>query len=614
MSDLSRDWRESIGLPTYGQLTTAIRRWRSEKRSEPVAASLVRVAIIGNSTLAFLKEPVEYALSQCGLPSDIFVGEFDNYISEILTEDSPLYQFCPQVVVLVLDYHSIKERLPENGTWVGLSSVVQGECDRLRSLWDTIRSRCGATIVQTNFALPVERSLGHLSAKTPSSLTSLLRELNNSLSRQAPNDVSIVDVEQLSGAFGKRAWFDSPTWYTSRQSCGFAALPVLAQGIVQVVSGVRGKSKKCLVLDLDNTLWGGVVGDAGVSGIHLGRGDALGEPFIDFQKYCLELKQRGVLLAVCSKNDVENAKSPFQSHPESVLKLEDFSAFVANWDDKASNLKLIAAQLNLGLDALVFVDDNPAERQLVRTFTPEVTVLEMPEDPALYCQTLDRGGFFEVAFVSEDDRQRSTFFAAEYLRREAAVVAVNMTDYLKSLVQECSTGPFDDSNLTRVNQLLNKTNQWNLTSRRFTEAELRKLAEDSVVETFWVRSRDRYGDHGLIAAVISRMNGQTLLIEDWVMSCRVFQRGIEDLTFNELLTMARRLGATELQGRYCESEKNKLVADWYGRLGFQQTPCDIAGETRWRLVLSDAVMMRPHDILHSQFHAIKEDSNGSRAA
>ncbi|MBM4074953.1 MAG: HAD-IIIC family phosphatase, partial [Planctomycetes bacterium] len=530
------------------------------------------------------------------------------------SDDSPLFAFEPQVVVLVLDHHAVKERLSDAATWDDLDRAARQESDRLRSLWDAIRTRCSATIVQTNFALPVERSLGHLSVKIPSSLTSLLRETNRLISREAPADVSIIDVEQLSSDVGKRVWFDSATWYTSRQSCGFAALPILAQGIAQVITGARGKSKKCLVLDLDNTLWGGVIGDAGVSGIHLGMGDALGEPFVDFQKYCLELKRRGILLAVCSKNEIENARLPFESHPDMVLKLDDFSAFVANWQDKASNLKEIAQQLNVGLDSLVFVDDNPAERQIVRTYAPEVAVPEMPEDPALYVRMLDRAGYFEVAVISEDDRQRVDFYAAEKRRRDAASVAVNMQDYLKSLEQECTTGCFDDPSLARIHQLLNKTNQWNLTTRRFTEAQIRELAIDPTVCAFWVRSKDRFGDNGLVAAVISRFADQTLVIEDWVMSCRVFQRGIEDLTFNELLAVARRFGATEIRGRYSETAKNKLVADWYGRLGFEKVPSDTEGTSDWRLRVTDNVAPRPHDIVHTSQLTNKEVTHVTRAA
>lgn len=607
---------ESGTLPSYSQLLSLARRWRAQRAPATDSEVSTRVAILGNSTLQFLRDPLEYLLAQRGIRAELFVGEFDNHVQEILTEQSRLYEFQPQVVVLLLDHHAVKDKPKESATWADTSAVARAQLEQIQSLWNAIRSRCGASIVQSNIALPIERSIGHLSVKTPGSQTALLRLFNELLAESALNDVSILDIEHLSGVVGKRVWFDSATWYTSHQSFGFSALPELAQSLTSVVAGILGKTRKCLVLDLDNTLWGGTIGDAGVNGIQLGMGDTYGEPFVDFQKYCLELKQRGVLLAVCSKNEDANARQPFLSHPDTVLKLEDFSAFVANWDDKATNIRRIARELNLGLDSFVFVDDNPAERQLVRTFLPEVAVPEMPEDPALYRLALDRGHHFEVSTISADDRQRTNYYAAEQQRRDAVTSSTNMTEYVESLQQECEVGICDEATLPRILQLLNKTNQWNLTTRRFVENELRALMNDPAAFIMWLRSRDRFGDNGLVSVVIAREVGNKFLIEDWVMSCRVFQRGIENLVFNKLLHEARSRRLDALEGRYLETAKNKLVAEWYQTLGFTSHLHNEPTETRWYLELNATVGFRPHFIKHLQTSLApsQETSHESHAA
>lgn len=613
-SNLAR--HESPTLPSYTQLLNSARRWRAQRTTAPGAESSTRVAVVGNSTLQFLRDPLEYLLAQRGIRAELWLGDFDNHMQDVLSPNSRLYQFGPQVVVLLLDHHAIKDKPPEYATWADTTTVAQQQLGQFRGLWNAIRSRSGASIIQSNIALPIERSLGHLSVKTPGSQTALLRTLNQLLAESAPNDVSILDTEHLSGIVGKPAWFDSATWYTSHQGFGFAALPALVHSLASVIAGILGKARKCLVLDLDNTVWGGTIGDAGVPGIQLGVGDAQGEPFVDFQRYCLELKQRGVLLAVCSKNEDTHARQPFLTHPDTVLKLEDFSAFVANWDDKATNIRRIANELNLGLDSFVFVDDNPAERQLVRSFLPEVVVPEMPEDPALYRSTLDRGEYFEVSAISADDRQRTSYYAAERQRRDAASTVIDTAEYVQSLQQECETGICDDATLPRILQLLNKTNQWNLTTRRFTENELRSLMNDPTALILWLRSRDRFGDNGLVSVVIARESGSRLLIEDWVMSCRVFQRGIEDLVFNELLEETRRRQLVAMEGRYLETSKNKLVADWYRTLGFTELQQADSSDSRWRLELTATVGFRPHSIKHSRTSQVAslETSHDARAA
>jgi FkbH-like protein len=352
-------------------------------------------------------------------------------------------------------------------------------------------------------------------------------------------------------------------------------------------------SYKCLVLDLDNTLWGGVIGDDGLEGIVLGQGNAVGESYVAFQQYAKALTQRGVVLAVCSKNDEANALAPFAQHPEMVLKRNDIAVFTANWQDKASNLRNIAEQLNLGLDSLVFADDNPAERALIRQELPMVAVPEMPEDPADYVETVAAAGYFETIAVTEEDRARAQQYQANAAREAAKSSATDMPAYLRSLEMKLLWRKFDRVGLARITQLLNKTNQFNLTTRRYTEAEVLAILQKPNTLTMQLRLTDRFGDNGIIGLLIGDLNSRKMLVMDtWLMSCRVLGRQVEEATLNVLAEQAKIMGADGIEGVYLPTKKNGMVRDHYQRLGFQQTDSDADGGTHWRLPL-DSFEPRP---------------------
>jgi FkbH-like protein len=553
----------------------------------------VRVALVGNSTLSYVHGPLSVYLARYGIQCDCITGEFNNYRQELLDEGSVIYGYRPQVVVVLLDHRAV-HRWPDTGDSPEKTrELASRQVDEWEVLWSKVHSVAGASIIQTNIALPCERIFGSTEARATWSRSGYLRELNRVMAERAPTYVGICDAEHLSGCLGKQAWFDEPTRFNTGQGFGFQALGLLSRHLAGMTAGLLGRSKKCLVLDLDNTLWGGVVGDAGVEGIALRRGDAAGEAFIEFQEYCRKLKERGVLLAVCSKNDPDVARIPFETHPETVLKLDDFSAFMANWDDKAANLVKIAAELNLGLDSFVFVDDNPAERALVRRFLPEVSVPEMPEDPALFGRAIDRKSYFEVWTVSPEDLARAGYYASDLKRKEMAGQVADLPEFLRSLQQVCASGPFDEINLQRIVQLINKTNQWNLTTRRMVEGEVRRLMSDPAYYTLWVRHRDRFGDSGLISILIARQDGDALEIEDWLMSCRVINRGVEDYVFHELIAEAGRRGVSFIRGTYRPTPRNRMVSGLYGDLGFECVAGDDTGPTRWELRLTRDVRERP---------------------
>jgi FkbH-like protein len=342
------------------------------------------------------------------------------------------------------------------------------------------------------------------------------------------------------------------------------------------------------VLDLDNTLWGGVIGDDGLAGINLGQGDAIGEAFVAFQRYAKTLAQRGVILAVCSKNEDVNAREPFEKHPEMVLKLEDISCFVANWEDKAANLRRIAQELNIGLDALVFVDDNPAERALVRQLLPQVATPEIPTDPADYIRAVAQHRFFEVISLSNEDFQRTEMYRANAQRKQTASDVGDLNDFLRSLEMRAWVGPVGDLEMDRTVQLIGKSNQFNLTTRRYSEGDIQAMLADSAWETRVIKLADKFGDNGLISVLLSRAEGDTLLIDTWLMSCRVLKRGVEQMALNHLAELALSRGLKSLTGEYIPTAKNVLVLNHYADLGFTQVSADADGRAVWRLDLNDA--------------------------
>jgi FkbH-like protein len=350
------------------------------------------------------------------------------------------------------------------------------------------------------------------------------------------------------------------------------------------------------VLDLDNTLWGGVIGDDGVEGIVLGQGSAAGEAFIAFQDYAQRLSERGIILAVCSKNDEKIALTPFASHPEMVLKRSSFASFVANWSDKAANLRAIAAEINIGLDALVFADDNPFERNLVRRELPMVAVPELPEDAAFYAQCIADAGYFESVRMTLEDFSRAGQYQANAEREVARQTTSDLPTYLKSLEMEMQAAPFDSMGQARITQLINKTNQFNLTTRRYAERDVEAVMADKNMVTFQIRLADKYGDNGMIAVVIAKLAPRSgeLMIDTWLMSCRVLGRQVEHATLNLLVSEARKRGYRAMIGEFRPTEKNGLVRDHYAKLGFQEDEIDADGGSFWRLPLENYAPIQTH--------------------
>ena len=415
----------------------------------------------------------------------------------------------------------------------------------------------------------------------------------------------VLDIARASQRDGIDVWFDVGRWLQGKLEIAPQAAPLYGDLAARILGAQRGLSKKCLVLDLDNTLWGGVIGDDGLDGIVLGEGSAAGEAHLALQHYAKQLKERGVVLAVCSKNDAKIAEAAFRDHPEMVLRRSDFAAFQANWDDKAQNLKAIAARLNIGIDSLVFVDDNPIERARVRQSLPMVAVPELPEDPAHYVRCLAEAGYFEAIAFTAEDRDRAQSYAANAEREALLGSAESMEDFLRGLAMTAVYGPFTAVDHARVVQLINKTNQFNTTTRRYAGDEIARIMEEPDAVTLQFRLLDRVGDNGLVSTMILRPtpdDDEALEIENWVMSCRVFGRELEYEAMNIAVEAAKERGARTLVADYIPTPKNDVISRLYPSLGFTKvdSPTPANGATRWALDLADYVTRKTHIVVQEQ--------------
>jgi FkbH-like protein len=455
---------------------------------------------------------------------------------------------------------------------------VDRELRRRTGLWHILSGRLHAAIVQHNFALPPDCPMGHLSARMPGSRWRMVQQLNVRLGESTGVDAAIVDCDRISGLVGKSLWFDSRLWHAAKVAVSVAAQPVLARHNAAVLAAQAGLTRKCLALDLDNTLWGGVVAEYGLAGIRLGSGSE-GEAFTAFQEYLLTLKSQGVLLCVCSKNNEADAREPFVSHPDMKLRMTDFVLFLANWEAKPSNLQRIAESLDIGLDSIVFVDDNPAERHAVRQSLPEVEVIPMPSDPALYPRAVADSLLFESYSFTPEDESRTNLYRAR-INATADASGRSLDEFYRSLEMVAEIHPFRDIDLPRIFQLVGKTNQFNITSRRHSLAQLRAFAQDPDCIHFSVRLRDRFADHGLVGVFIALRTGDTVEVDTWLMSCRVIGRTLEMHMMAELCRRAEELGCANIVATYFPTAKNALVSEIFPRLHFQPLGrTDVA--TRW---------------------------------
>lgn len=543
---------------------TSLKKLVKEK-SEPKK----RIAVIGDCATQQLSTAIRGESVRRNFPLAVFDADYDQMEAQLLDPHSEVYEFEPDYILLFASFEKLKKRFYDTVPSERAGFAVR-EMERFSSLWQVIASSCKAKILMFDFPESEDMVFGSYALRTPASLGFQVRKLNILLSEtiaaEFPN-VYPVSLSAIQTALGKDAFFEDRTWYLAKMAVCTDALPTVAASLLDIITALAGNVKKCVIVDLDNTLWGGVIGDDGIDGIQLGElGD--GPAFAALQLWLLELKRRGILLAVCSKNNDDTAREPFEKHPEMILRLDDIAMFVANWENKADNIRSIQKTLNIGMDSLVFLDDNPFERNLVREMLPEVTVPELPEDPSAVPSYLASLHLFEAVSFSDEDASRTAQYQAEASRTAAQASYGSYEDYLKALEMKAEILPFDSFHYPRIAQLTQRSNQFNLRTVRYSESDISEIANDSAYLTRYMTLTDKFGEHGLISVVICKeQDKDTLFIDTWLMSCRVLRRGVEECLFDAIVKMAADAGYTYLAAEYLPTAKNKMVSDFYDTMG-----------------------------------------------
>lgn len=534
-----------------------------------------KIAVLSSVTTHHLVNILRLFLYQHGIAPVFHEGEYDGIAMELMDPDSEVYSFQPDILLLITyhtdikDYPQLFTSEDEIGQW------VNHKLQYYQNLWTLASGIEGCHVFQTTFVPPIHRQLGNLEANYTFSPSNCIRLLNMELVRQKPPFVTFVDIDYIASMFGKYKWFNESNYHMSKQGFSFDAASLVCHSLARLLASHVGKMKKCLVLDLDNTLWGGVIGDDGLQGINLNASNALGEAYLAFQKYLKGLKERGVILAVCSKNEEDIAKSVFTEHPDMVLHLDDIACFVANWDDKSSNLKRISELLNIGLDSMVFFDDNPAERAIVRQFLPDMEVIDVPDDPVLYIRALETAACFEWVQLSHEDINRSDSYVTDQKRSELQVSCIDYDSYLSSLEMKGEMGLVGLNEVARFTQLINKTNQFNLRTKRYSESAVEQIRCDiNHWAPLYLRLSDRFGNYGIMSSVVVQRIGDVAFIETWVMSCRVLKRGLELAALNGICGIAEGWGCQWVVGEYLPTKKNRMVSALFPEFGFERCPED----------------------------------------
>ena len=536
-------------------------------KKETLSFPKLRLSLIGDSATQFLAMAIKGMGIERGYNIDLLEGEYNQVERQVLDLTSELHEYKAKYTIVFQSTHKLMDRF----AMMTIDEQANLANDRL----DFIRALCNqvsGNIIYYNYPEIDDNVFGSFANKVPTSFTYQLRKLNYELMNLAQEyqNLFICDIASIQNKFGRDMMFDSSVYVSTEMVLSIAALPYVASRTLDIICSIEGKFKKCLILDLDNTIWGGVVGDDGWENIQVGHGLGIGKTFTEFQQWVKKLKDRGIIIAVCSKNDADKAKEPFQKNPEMVLKLDDISVFIANWENKAKNIHTIQNILNIGYDSMVFLDDNPFERNIVRENVPGVTVPELPDDPGDYLEFLYSLNLFETASFSNADKDRTKQYQVEAKRATAATAFTNEADFLKSLNMVSEVKGFDKFNIPRVAQLSQRSNQFNLRTIRYTEDQILAIEQSDRYATFSFTLEDKFGDNGLIAVVImNKLDQDTLFIDTWFMSCRVLKRGMENFTINTIVDYARSNGFKKIVGEYLPTAKNGMVREHYHNLGFK---------------------------------------------
>ena len=530
----------------------------------------IRIAILSDCATQQIASVLKVLFYKNEIHAEIYEGNFDSIELEVFSPQSNLYAFDPDVVIIFNSTQKLKQIYYNYAA--DKSGLLESLQEKTVSIWEQLLQKKDFRIIQSSLVIPNESLFGNYDCKVDTSLYSIATSLNHFLFQKSQQykTVFINDVDRLASFHGRKNWLNDMLWIHSKTPCSLEYIPYLCQNIVDIYLSSAGAAIKCVVLDLDNTLWGGVIGDDGLEGIalgHLGEGEA----FFEIQQYFRELKHRGIILAVCSKNDYDNAIKPFREHPEMCLKEEDITVFIANWNNKADNIREIKETLNIGFDSLVFIDDSPYERNLVREFLPDVVVPDLPEDPAEYVRYISELNLFETSFFTQEDKSRADMYKVEFQRKNLAKSFTDINGYLQSLEMKITMNRFDEFNIPRIAQLIQRSNQFNLTTKRYSESECTAFMHDGK-NCFpqYIKLEDKFGDYGLISVIILKFVQQSLVIDSWLMSCRVLSRGVEQYAMNRIFDFAKNNNLGKVVGEYIPSPKNSMVEDFYEKFGFSK--------------------------------------------
>ena len=529
----------------------------------------MKIALLGDTATQLLVTAIKGEAVDRGINLDLYEGEYSQVERQLMDSTSELYEFEADVIIVFQSTH----KLGEYHSSLSMENQVLLAEERLSFIASLCENPSFANkkLIYFNYPEIEDTVFGSYANKVESSFSYQVRKLNfelMNLARQYPN-LFICDIAGLQNLFGRQFMFAPNVYMTTEMVLSVNALPYVASRVVDIIAAIKGQFKKCLILDLDNTVWGGVIGDDGLEGIELGHGLGIGKAFTEFQMWIKKLKQRGIIICVASKNNEETAKEPFEKHPDMILKLDDIAVFQANWETKVDNIRTIQGILNIGFDSMVFLDDNPFERNMVRENIPGITVPELPEDPAMYLEYLYSLNLFETASYSNADKDRTKQYQVEAKRVSLSKTFTNEADFLKSLNMISTVSGFTKFNTPRVAQLSQRSNQFNLRTIRYTEADIESMAQDPNVIDLSFTLEDKFGDNGLIAVIImKKQDDETLFVDTWFMSCRVLKRGMENFTLNTMVECAKAKGFKRVIGEYIPTPKNKMVEQHYPHLGF----------------------------------------------
>ncbi len=541
----------------------------------------VKLALLGDTATQLLAQALRGAAWEAGLDLQIWEADYNQVERQVFDSGSELYAFQPDVVLIFQSSHKLlaayNKLKPEQ-----YASLAASRMDTVAALHQQLQTGLKAKILYYNYPEINDSVFGNFANKLDISFLYQLRKLNVALMEYAAAhpDFYVVDLAALQHTLGKSVSFQPSIYINTEMVLSVELLPGIALQTTQLLGALYGRLKKCLILDLDNTTWGGIIGDDGLENIQIGS-LGIGKAFTELQHWAKKLRHRGIILAVCSKNNEATAKEPFEKHPDMVLRLDDIAVFVANWETKVDNIRHIQQILNIGFDSMVFLDDNPFERNIVRENIPGITVPELPEDPAEYLEYLYSLNLFETVSFSQEDTERTRQYQVEAQRAILQKSFSNEAEFLQSLQMVSVVEPFTRFNTPRVAQLSQRSNQFNLRTVRYAESDIEAIAGNPDYLPFTFTLVDKFGDNGLICIVILKKESpDTLFIETWLMSCRVLKRGMEQFTLNTLVAAAREGGFRYLAGEYLPTAKNEMVKDHYARLGFTES------NGRWLLDVS----------------------------